>query len=83
MGLHFCISINSVLWQYAGIFYHVLFTAVWVSKMIDISKEKEADFFKFHQIISLLLEVRFLHFYLIIISCIHTSIVDNNSLLFF
>lgn len=83
MGLHFYISINSVLWQYVGIFCYVSFTAVWVSKMIDISKEKEAAFFKFHQVISLLLKVRFLYFYLIIISCIYTSIVDNNSLLFF
>lgn len=52
MGLHFYFSFHAVLWQYVVIFYHLLLTAVWVSKMINISKEKEAGFLKFYQITS-------------------------------
>lgn len=53
--------------------------------MVNISKEKEAAFLKFYQIISCAAWNQTFLFLLdlIIISYIHTSIVDKNSPLFF
>lgn len=46
-------------------------------------KRRKQPFLSFSRLLPLLLEVGFLYFYLIIISYIHTSIVDKNSPLFF
>lgn len=82
---HFDFSIYFVLWQYVVVSYRLPFTAVLVSLMISISKEKEAAFLKFCQFTSSAAwsQISLFSFYLILISYIHTSIVDKNSLLFF